>query len=335
MPPVRFAFKAFGDQVFAKLPGPETYGELTGRTYIVTGSNTGIGLGLATHLASLRPAQLILAVRDLKKGEAAKETILKQTDYKGSLEVWQLDMADFASVKRFAERAKADLKRLDGVDLNAGIHVWEWGTTVDGWERTLQVNVLATGLLALLLLPLLQATTKLDPPHPGASKTAPHLTITGSAGMFLAKWVERTGANLLETLNSESKSDIMSRYFTTKLFSLYLTREIANLLQAKGVIVNVVDPGLCTSELARDLPLSPTGLWLFQKIGWPPAKGALNLLYALLQPTSQGAYITACAEYPAPAWTLTKKGLDLQAKFWSEMVEVWKGVAPEVSSVLV
>ncbi|KAJ7712718.1 hypothetical protein B0H16DRAFT_1479163 [Mycena metata] len=303
---VRFAFKAFGDQVFAKLPGPETYGELTGRTYIVTGSNTGIGLGLATHLASLRPAQLILAVRDLKKGEAAKGTILKQTDYKGSLEVWQLDMADFASVKRFAERAKADLKRLDGVDLNAGIHVWEWGTTVDGWERTASVAAPASG-------------------HDETRPPAPRCIEDGAAS---DNYWFRGYAKLSSVL-----SFIAHRLH--QLFSLYLTREIANLPQAKGVIVNVVDPGLCTSELARDLPLSPTGLWLFQKIGWPPAKGALNLLYALLHPTSQGAYVTACAEYPTPAWTLTKKGLDLQAKFWSEMVEVWKGVAPEVSSVLV
>ncbi|KAJ7032034.1 hypothetical protein C8F04DRAFT_1108996 [Mycena alexandri] len=312
-----FVFKALGDQMFANLPGPETYGDLTGRTFLVTGSNTGIGLGLAIHLARLQPAQLILAVRDLKKGEAAKESIIAQTDFKGSLEVWEVDMADFASVKRFAERANTNLKRLDGANLNAGINVWDWGMTADGWERILQVNAL------------------LPPPSPDASQTPPHLTITGSAGMFVAKFSERSGAKLLETLNNESESNIMDRYPTSKLFNLFLTREIATLPQAKGVVVNVVDPGLCTSELGRDLPLPPFVLWVFGKIGWTPAKGALNLLYALLLPTSPGAYITACAEYPPPSWTLTKKGLDLQAKLWSEMVELWKGIVPEVSSVVV
>ncbi|KAJ7722983.1 hypothetical protein B0H16DRAFT_1213580, partial [Mycena metata] len=117
-----FLFKFLGDQLFAKLP--ESHADLTGRTFLVTGSNTGIGLGLASHLARLQPAQLILAVRDLNKGEAAKEAIITQTGFQGSLEVWELDMADFASVKQFAERANTTLKRLDGVNLNAGTNVW-------------------------------------------------------------------------------------------------------------------------------------------------------------------------------------------------------------------
>ncbi|KAJ7739822.1 hypothetical protein B0H16DRAFT_1758391 [Mycena metata] len=316
-----FLYKAFGDQMFAKLPGAETYGDLTGRTFLVTGSNTGVGFGLATHLARLQPAQLILAVRDLKKGEVAKESILAETGFKGLLEVWELDMADFASVKRFAERANTSLKRLDGASLNAGINVWKWAMTKDGWESILQINALATGLLAVLLLPLLQSTTKLPAPHPDASQTPPHLVITGSAG----------------TLNSTLLylPLLTGRASTSKLFNFFLAREIATLLQAKGVVVNVVDPGICNSELGRDLPIPSPVLWMFQKIGWEPAKGALNLLYALRSPTSPGAYITACAEYAPPSWTRTEKGLELQTKLWSEMVEVWKGIAPEVSSVLV
>ncbi|KAJ7735789.1 hypothetical protein B0H16DRAFT_128083 [Mycena metata] len=329
-----FAFKGFSDQFFAALPGPETYGLLTGRTFLVTGSNTGIGLGLATHIALLQPAQLILAVRDLNKGQAAKESIVAQTGFKGALEVWELDMADFASVKRFADRVNTDLKRLDGANLNAAVDVRSWGVTADGWERILQVNALSTGLLGVLLLPLLQATTKLPLPHTDASRTPPHLTITGSAGMYLAKFSERSGAKLLETLNNESESNIIDRYNTSKLFNLFLAREIATLPQAKGVVVNVVHPGLCTSELGRDLSLSPFTQWMVGKVGWTPAKGALNVLYALLRPTPPGAYIAACAEYPAPSWTVTKPGLDLQRKLWSEMVELWTGIVAEVSRIV-
>ncbi|KAJ7180935.1 hypothetical protein C8R46DRAFT_595508 [Mycena filopes] len=329
-----FIPKFFGDQMFAKLPGTDTYAALTGRTFLVTGSNTGIGFGLALHLARLQPAQLILAVRDLKKGEAAKESIIAQTGFKGSLEVWELDMADFASVKRFAERANTTLKRLDGVNLNAGINIWDWKTTPDGWERILQVNALSTGLLAVLLLPLLQATTKLPPPHPDATQTPPHLVFTGSAGMFIAKFKERSGAKILETMNDEKKSDIMDRYFTSKLFDLFITREIATLAQAEGVVVNVVDPGLCASEISRDMELPAIATWLLGKIAWTPEKGALNLLYAMLTPTPPAAYITAAAVYPPPAWTRKEQGLALQAKLWAEMVELWNGLAPEISSIV-
>jgi hypothetical protein len=120
-------------QLFAKLP--DTHADLTGRTYLITGSNTGLGLALAIHLARLNPAQIILAVRDLKKGKTAKESIIAQTGYTGSLEVWELDMASFASVRRFAERANATLKRLDGAVLNAGVNSPKWEATADGWER--------------------------------------------------------------------------------------------------------------------------------------------------------------------------------------------------------
>ncbi|KAJ7153619.1 hypothetical protein C8R46DRAFT_961396 [Mycena filopes] len=329
-----FVFKFFGDQMFANVPETHTYSALTGRTFLVTGSNTGIGFGLALHLARLEPAQLILAVRDLKKGEAAKESIIAQTGFKGSLEVWELDMADFTSVKRFAERANTTLKRLDGASLNAGISIWDWKTTPDGWERTVQINALSTGLLAVLLLPLLQATTKLPPQNPDATQTPPHLTITGSSGMFLAKFKERSGTKLLETLNDETKSDMMDRYPTSKLFSLFITREVATLPQAEGVVVNVVDPGACASEIGRDVELPAIVNWLIGKISRTAEEGALNLLYAMLVPTPPASYITAAAVYPPPAWTRTEKGLALQAKLWAEMMELWKGLAPEVSGIV-
>ncbi|KAJ7181010.1 hypothetical protein C8R46DRAFT_596720 [Mycena filopes] len=333
-PIFRYSVKFFGDQMFAKLPAADTYASLTGRTFLVTGSNTGIGFALAVHLARLQPAHLILAVRNSKKGEAAKESIIAQTGFNGLLEVWELDMADFASVKLFAERANATLKRLDGLNLNAGLNLWKWTMTAEGWEQMLQVNGLSTGLLAVLLLPLLQATAKLPPPHPGAPQTPPHLTITGSSGMYLANFEEKSATKLLDALNDESQCDVMDRYITSKLFNLYIAREVARLPQAEGVIVNVVDPGLCVSEIGRNLPLSSFTFWILNKIAWTSAKGALNPLYALLHPTPPAAYISACAVYPPPAGTQTKEGLEVQAKLWSEMVELWKGISPKVSSIV-
>lgn len=76
-------------------------------------------------------------MRDLNKGNAAKEKILKETGAgEAMVEVWELDMADFGSVRRFAERVNKTLERLDGAVLNAGIHAGGWEVTVDGWERT-------------------------------------------------------------------------------------------------------------------------------------------------------------------------------------------------------
>ncbi|KAK7025037.1 hypothetical protein R3P38DRAFT_2708048 [Favolaschia claudopus] len=330
----------FSAQFFRKLA--DSKADLEGRTYLVTGSNTGIGLGVAVHLARLNPALLILAVRDLDKGAAAKETIIAETDFKGCLEVWELDMASFASVKKFAERVNTTLERLDGASLNAGINLWDWRTTDDGWERTLQVNDLATGLLGLLLLPKLQATSKLSHPHTDTALPPPsHLTITGSEGMFLAKFSEKSAPKILEAMNDKAQcKDIRDRYFTSKLLNLYLAREISKSPHAQGVVVNAATlmlkclvwfpPGLCNTEIARDLKVPSFVISLAKRAAFTPSQGALTLLYGLLRDTPPGAFIYACKITEPPSWTKTKRGLDLQAKVWSEMVEVWRAVAPEV-----
>jgi retinol dehydrogenase-12 len=90
-----------------------------------------------------------------------------------NVEVWSLDLASFASVKLFVERAKA-LERLDVFIQNAGVSSSEWHVSEDGWEvscvarsqgrlwlidmRRLQVNVIAPAYMAMQLLPLMKAT---------------------------------------------------------------------------------------------------------------------------------------------------------------------------------
>ncbi|KAK7025047.1 hypothetical protein R3P38DRAFT_2952500 [Favolaschia claudopus] len=322
-------------QFFSKLE--DTKADLTGRTYLVTGCNTGVGLAVAVHLARLNPALLILAVRDLTKGEAAKTTIVTETGFKGAIEVWELDMASFASVKKFAERANGTLDRLDGAVLNAGINNWNWEVTVDGWERLLQVNGLATGLLGVLLLPKLQATSKLPHPLPDTA-LPPHLTFTGSEGMFMAKFADKSAPKILEAMNNKELSkDAVDRYPTSKLFNYYFAREISMLPQAQGVVVNTVSPGLTSTELGRDLAIPAWAFSIINKISFTASQGALTLLYGVLRPTPPGAFIYACKITELPSWRPTKEEgpySDLQSRLWSEMVEVWRGVAPEVSDIV-
>lgn len=85
------------------------------------------------------------------------------------------------SVRAFAARCNAELARLDVVCLNAGITGFNWRTTADGWEETLQVNNLSTGLLGVLLLPLLAKTATLDVGE-GSKPLRPHLSVVSSVG---------------------------------------------------------------------------------------------------------------------------------------------------------
>ncbi|KAJ7117481.1 hypothetical protein C8R44DRAFT_738381 [Mycena epipterygia] len=327
-------FTFLPDQFFSKLELP-IKSDLTGRTYLITGSNTGLGLAAAIHLAHLNAAHLVLGVRDLIKGAKARDEIIAQTKFSGIIDVWELDMSKFDSVKSFAERAKNTLTRLDGALVNAGIaNPDRWEMTMDGWERTLQVNGIATGLLAVLLLPVLQATTKLPLPHPDASQMPPHLTITGSAGQFLARFPERRETNILQALNDSSKWTTGDRYFVTKVFDLFLAREISTLPKSEGVVVNVVDPGLCMSDIERDREHGAVVSYLFRTIAWPVSKGSINMVYALLSPTPPGAYISSCEIRQPPAWTRSKDGLEIQKKVWDEMVEVWRGVSLDVDNII-
>jgi len=130
------------------------------KTVIVTGSNTGLGLESARHFARLGATKVILACRSISKGEAAARDITSSLKLKENVvEVWEIDMANWDSIKKFVKRAEG-LERLDVVVENAGIARSEFVLTEEGWESGVAVNVIGTFLLALNLLPILRKSTQ-------------------------------------------------------------------------------------------------------------------------------------------------------------------------------
>lgn len=113
----------------------------------------------------------------------------------------------------------------------------------------MQVNVLATGLLALLALPKLAATADLV-----GNKYRPHLVIVASDVHEWAKFPQQDAPTLLAALNDKSQADFQDTYNMSKLLDIFMTREIAQLPLAQKVIVNTLTPGLCVSALRTDLP---------------------------------------------------------------------------------
>jgi NAD(P)-dependent dehydrogenase (short-subunit alcohol dehydrogenase family) len=147
----------------------------TGKTIVITGANSGLGLEAARHFTRLQADRIILACRDVAKGNAAVTVIHDSyPDSYTRLDVWQLDLGVFDNVKTFAARAENELDRLDVLLSNASIAPSAYSETGEGWESTLAVNVIGTSLLAVLLLPKLRETAK-------QHKTQAHLTITSSA----------------------------------------------------------------------------------------------------------------------------------------------------------
>lgn len=281
--------------LFTKLVLPPA-SAIKGKTILITGANTGLGREAVRHAARLGAETIIMGVRSLPKGEDAKADVESSPGCANTkLLVWPVDLESFDSVKAFASRARKHVEeeggRLDMAIMNAGMASMAYATTPDGWERTIQVNVLSTTLLGFYLLPLLLRTRQ---KHPEAR---PHLAFLTSDIHMMIKFPERrqTTVNLLQLLNGEEqwkKSQAAGgpteRYGVTKLMDLYIAEEMAQLVprDATGVplvIINAVTPGFCKSELlSREK--APWILKVVQAaLARPVEEGSKTLLHAVTQ----------------------------------------------------
>jgi NAD(P)-dependent dehydrogenase (short-subunit alcohol dehydrogenase family) len=187
----------------------------------------------------------------LSKGEAAKQKLLSSGNDKTTIRVWEVDMSNYASVQAFSKRVN-QLPRLDALLANAGISTNQFHLA-GGFEETVTVNVVATFLLCLLVLPRLESSAK-------ENGEPSHLTITGSVvHCFAADKQLQTPSQgkVFATLSKEKEADMAARYFLSKLMVLQGIREMAKKIPVdeksggSNVIMNCPNPGWCKTELFR------------------------------------------------------------------------------------
>ncbi|MGQ4388108.1 oxidoreductase [Streptomyces sp. SAS_270] len=171
----------------------------TGRTAVVTGANSGLGIATVEALAGAG-AHVVLAVRDVGRGEAAAATV------KGSVEVRRLDLADLASVREFAAGWQG---RLDLLVNNAGVMNVPESSTKDGFETQFGTNHLGHFALTNLLLPHItdRVVTVSSGAHkmPGSPRiNFANLNLTGEYAPITA-YSQSKLANLLFTLELQSR----------------------------------------------------------------------------------------------------------------------------------
>ena len=191
----------------------------SGRVFIVTGSNSGIGLPTAQALAEAG-AHVVLAVRDMQKGEAAAESV------RGDCEVRRLDLAELASVRAFAEAWRGDI---DVLINNAGVMRTPERRTADGFELQIGTNHLGHFALTNLLLP--------------------HLT---DRVVTVASGAHRGGSIALDDLNWRLRTyRRWSAYQQSKLANLLFTLELQRRLTAAGSSVRALaaHPGYAATNL--------------------------------------------------------------------------------------
>ena len=135
---------SFLREQFQTLPILANESTCSGKTYVITGANSGLGLEAAKHLASFSAARIVLAVRNPKAGEEAKRQVEAAAAAAGrpegglAVEVWHVDMAVTSSVCAFARRVATDLDRIDGFLANGReatrIRVRSWVRLVLPWR---------------------------------------------------------------------------------------------------------------------------------------------------------------------------------------------------------
>jgi NAD(P)-dependent dehydrogenase (short-subunit alcohol dehydrogenase family) len=238
--------------------------DLHGRTVVVTGANSGIGLVTARELARVG-AHVVLAVRDDERGRAAAATIT------GSSEVRRLDLADLASVRAFAESWTGDL---DVLVNNAGVMAVPKQVTVDGFELQLATNHLGHFALTNLLLPAIVDRV-----------------VTVSSG------AHRMGRIALDDLNWQRRRyHPWAAYGQSKLANLLFTLELERRLTAAGSAVRALaaHPGYAATNLQSHSanPLTSVVMSVANRvIAQSDAQGALPTLYAATTDLPGGSYV--------------------------------------------
>ncbi|CAK7208178.1 hypothetical protein SCUCBS95973_000015 [Sporothrix curviconia] len=279
--------------LFVILPVPESLPGLSEKTYIVTGANQGLGYESCKHLLRIGVGKIIMGVRSLDKGEAARRTLLDESNRSpDSIQVWQVDMADYASIQAFANRAASTLARLDGVLANAGIMSGKFYTLEDN-ESTITVNIVSTYLLFLLILPKMRETPGGTSSFVVVNSALHYVASTNEIALATVNGKPRT---IFERLNSPDEADMKDRYNVSKLLVVLVTRALdARLKQSKkpgaAIIVNTPNPSYCKSALLRDMDQTPPPEFLARTT----EMGSRALVHGLLAGReSSGQYLTNC-----------------------------------------
>ena len=295
-----------------------------GQTIIVTGSNVGLGKEAVRHFARLGASKVILAVRNTRAGEEAKRDIETTTKCGSNvLEVWSLDLLSYESCKAFADRA-SKLRRLDVFLENAGIAGYSWAFA-NGHERMVAVNVISTFYLAMLMLPKLKICAK-------EFSITPRLTIVTSDTHAMTKFPERKAPNSFAALDVEHKARLGERYPTSKLLEILVVRQIAPQLEGSGVVLNMLNPGLCQSELSRDggLVLTIMKFLLARKT----EVGSRTLVAAAVAgPLSHGKYMTDAQinNNALSGFVKSAEGKEASKKVWKELSDILESIQPGVT----
>lgn len=242
---------------------------MNGKTVVVTGAAGGIGSALTERLAA-RGYRVIMACRNLEKARSVAENTIRTTGNR-QIEICELDLASFSSIRRFADTVAVEADRPFVLVNNAGIMCKDFGCTADGFETTIGVNYIGTVLLVRLLLPRMKS----------GSSIVNTISVTRKIG--------KIEADIFEA--NRSAYGRFKAYANSKLALSLFTATLSEKLQNRGIAVNGADPGVVdTNMISMQRWFDPLTDLLFRPFIKSPQQGAFPA-FSAVEATGKSGYL--------------------------------------------
>jgi NAD(P)-dependent dehydrogenase (short-subunit alcohol dehydrogenase family) len=259
--------------------------DVRGKTVLITGATSGIGLEASVELAR-RGARVVMVGRDRGKTEGAVAEV-KGRSGSGEVSFLLCDFSSQAETRRLAQEILAGHERLDVLVNNAGAVNKERRLTEDGIEATFAVNHLGYFLLTHLLRDLLV-------------RSAPARVVS------VASEAHRAGTLEFDDLGFEQGYKLMRAYSRSKLANILFSNELARRLAGTGVTSNCLHPGVVATNIWSGAPgwIQPVIRLVGRAFFISPEKGATPIIHQVAGPDLEGItgqyFVRHKAALPAP-----------------------------------
>ena len=289
----------------------------SGKTFFITGANTGLGFETARVLAR-KGAKVIIGCRSAEKAESAIQKIRRETP-NANVTFVALDLNSLDSVKKAAEQVNNE-ERLDVLINNAGVMTPPFGRTKDGFETQLGVNHFGHFALTGRLLPKI-------------------LKQENGRVVTLSSLGHKAAKINFDDIQCEGKYDAMERYGMSKLANALFVRELHRRLSAadSNVISVASHPGVADTELSRNFGFFGRTFALpiirVLKVFNTPLEGALPTLMAATYPNVEAGEIYGPVKRGETARSAKKGKYGKQALNEDNAKRLWS-VSEELTGVI-